>query len=97
MHQVTTQDSLALVALYNSTGGPNWTNNTNWLNGPVSTWHGVTVLRDGRVGYLDLSSNNLVGSISTEIGQLTKLAYLNLANNLLNGPLPASIGNLKVV
>ena len=41
--QVTTQDSLALVALYNSTGGPNWTNNTNWLNGPVSTWPGVTV------------------------------------------------------
>ena len=32
-------DSLALVELYNSTGGPNWTNKTNWLNGPVSTWN----------------------------------------------------------
>ena len=25
-------DSLALVALYNSTDGPNWTDNTDWLN-----------------------------------------------------------------
>ena len=26
------QDSLALVALYNSTNGANWTNNTNWMS-----------------------------------------------------------------
>ena len=35
-----------LVALYNATDGPNWTNNTNWLTGPVSTWFGVTVTGD---------------------------------------------------
>ncbi len=29
------QDSLALVALYNSTNGPAWTNNSNWLNEPI--------------------------------------------------------------
>lgn len=29
------QDSLALVALYNSTDGDNWDNNTNWLTGPI--------------------------------------------------------------
>ena len=28
-------DSLALVALYESTGGPNWFSNRNWLEGPV--------------------------------------------------------------
>ena len=33
----------ALVALYNATGGPNWTNNANWVSGqPVGRWHGVT-------------------------------------------------------
>ncbi|MBI4649364.1 MAG: hypothetical protein HY738_22885, partial [Bacteroidia bacterium] len=41
--QVLEQDSLALVALYNSTDGDNWFNNTNWLIGPVSTWYGITI------------------------------------------------------
>ena len=41
--QVLESDSLALVALYNSTDGSNWTNNTNWLTGNVDTWFGVTV------------------------------------------------------
>ncbi|MBX2922196.1 MAG: hypothetical protein KF746_08395 [Chitinophagaceae bacterium] len=40
--QVNVQDSLALVDLYNSTDGPDWVQNANWLAGPVSTWHGVT-------------------------------------------------------
>ena len=35
------QDSLALVALYNSTDGPNWTNDANWLTGSVTTWYGI--------------------------------------------------------
>ncbi len=34
--QVTEQDSLALVALYNATDGSNWADNTNWLTAPVS-------------------------------------------------------------
>ena len=37
-------DSLALVALYDSTDGNNWTNNTNWLATPVYYWYGVTVI-----------------------------------------------------
>lgn len=89
------QDSLALVALYNSTNGPGWTNNTNWLTRePVSTWHGIIVLYD-RVVRVDLSDNNLNGSLPTEIGNLSKLAYLGLTNNSdLVGPIPPEIGNL---
>ena len=45
---VNISDSLALVALYDSTDGDNWTTNTNWLTGPVSSWYGVTV-SNGRV------------------------------------------------
>ena len=56
--QVSGQDSLALVALYNATDGPNWADNTNWLAGPVSTWFGITVSGD-RVTRLDLRDNNL--------------------------------------
>src|SRR5690606_38381156 len=42
------QDSLALVALYNSTNGPNWRVNNNWLVNPVSSWSGIA-LRGNRV------------------------------------------------
>jgi len=42
--QVNKQDSLALVDLYNSTDGPNWYNQTNWLTSkPVSKWYGIKV------------------------------------------------------
>ena len=43
--QVNLQDSMALVGLYNATGGSSWTNHTNWLaaNKPVSEWEGVVV------------------------------------------------------
>src|SRR4051812_46640296 len=59
---VITADSTALVALYNSTDGDNWNDNTNWLSGPVNTWYGVTV-NSNRVTSLDLSDNNLIGTI----------------------------------
>jgi len=37
------QDSLALVAFYNSTNGESWYRNMNWLSGPISEWYGITV------------------------------------------------------
>ena len=91
--QVTEQDSLALVALYNSTDGPNWTHNDNWLSGPVSTWYGVTVSGD-RVTGLDLTDNNLSGTIPPEISALTRLDFLILYENHLTGSIPPEIGNL---
>ena len=48
-------DRDALVALYNATNGPNWTNNTNWLsNAPIGQWYGVTTNANGRVTELFL-------------------------------------------
>ena len=44
------EDRAALVALYNATGGPNWTQNNNWLSDvPISKWQGVTTDDNGRV------------------------------------------------
>ncbi len=64
--QVVAQDSMALVDLYNSTNGQNWTYNYNWLSGqPLSTWYGVTTgggsYNAARVVKLDLPYNNLTG------------------------------------
>lgn len=89
-------DSLALIALYNSTDGANWTTNTGWVdptNNNVSTWHGVTV-SGSRVTSLDVSSNNLAGILPTEIGNLTSLTDLRLYSNQLSGSIPTEIGNL---
>ena len=85
-------DSLALVALYNSTNGAGWTNSWN-LSNPVSSWYGVTVLNN-RVVELELDENNLSGTIPHEIGLLTNLTDLNLGWNLIVGTVPAEIGNL---
>jgi hypothetical protein len=91
--QVTPQDSLALAALYDATGGPGWANHANWLSGPVSTWYGVTVSGD-RVTRIELRGNGLSGSIPSQIGNLTGLEQLFLNDNSLSGSVPSEIGNL---
>ena len=70
-------DRAALVALYNATGGRNWSRNRNWLsNAPMGEWHGVTTDSDGRVTHLSLYSNQLTGEIPAELGDLTNLELL---------------------
>ena len=42
--EIPCEECEALVALYNATGGDNWTDNTNWLqNNQPSSWYGVAV------------------------------------------------------
>ena len=82
----------ALVALYNNTDGPNWTNNANWLTANPN-WYGVTV-EYAHVTSLVLWSNNLAGDIPASLGNLTKLHELNLGANRVTGPIPAQIGNM---
>jgi Leucine-rich repeat (LRR) protein len=84
---VVESDSLALVALYNSTNGPAWTDNTNWLTAPVSSWTGITT-GEGRVQEIILPNNNLSGSLPAEIGDLDSLTTLSFNNNALGGTIP---------
>lgn len=88
-------DRDALVALYEDTDGDNWANNRNWLsNAPLDSWHGVTTDRNDRVVELDLSENELNGTIPSELGSLIHLEDLNLSNNQLSGTIPLDLGNL---
>ena len=90
-----TADRAALVALYNATGGANWTNNTNWLsNEALSEWRGVTANADGRVTALRLVENALSGEIPAELGNLTNLQVLSFSINTLSGEIPAELGRL---
>jgi len=85
----------ALVALYNSTNGDNWDDNTNWNSGDPcgNDWYGV-VCDDENITSLDLSVNQLAGSIPAEIGNLRILIGLDLAVNQLTGSIPVEIENL---
>ena len=88
-------DRDALIALYNATDGPNWTNNTNWLNDePLGEWNGVTTVADGRVTELNLGRNGLSGSLPSSLGILTELQVLHLFDNELKGTIPPSLINL---
>ena len=86
-------DSLVLVDLYNSTNGPGWINDDNWLTGNLDSWHGVTVSSD-RVILIDMVENNLSGTIPASIGNLTELLQINFWTNDLQGPIPEEFGNL---
>ena len=72
-------DREALVALYNSTDGENWDDSENWLSdAPLSEWGGVYTDDDGRVTWLELNYNRLIGEIPAELGSLSNLTYLYL-------------------
>lgn len=58
-------------------------------------WKGVTCSRRReRVTMLDLSSLNLVGSLSPHMGNLTFLRAIHLQNNSFHGAIPQEIGKL---
>ena len=93
--QLPSPDRAALEALYNATGGANWTNNTNWLtNAPVGQWYGVTTDGNGWVTELNLTRNQLKGEIPPELANLTNLKVLALGGNQLTGTIPTWLGSL---
>ena len=80
----------ALVALYNSTAGGGWVSHQNWLTS-ATPWYGVTI-ESGHVGQIQLSSNNLSGSLPPQIGNLPNLRTLLLDGNHLTGQIPPEMG-----
>ncbi len=95
-------DRAALIALYNSSNGPGWQQNANWLSdAPLNEWYGVTTDSSGRVTELKLLENSLNGEIPTVLGNLTSLEILSLSHdrwtpshNTLSGEIPPELGNL---
>ena len=92
-------DREALIALYNSTGGSGWTNNENWDDSAqeLGMWLGVTTDANDRVTGLDLSGNNLRGTVPALLSTLTRLMSLNLGGNQLSGMIPPELRGLKAL
>src|SRR5215470_909162 len=90
------QERAALVALYDATGGDQWSDKSQWLVPATDecTWHGVTcgapdVAGVKHVTEIDLTFNNLVGSLPDEIAQLTQLQTLRFHDDMLTGQIPS--------
>ena len=105
-YQIPKSEYDALVDLYNSTEGNAWTTQTGWLNPNATSWSGIgisgvqydtngNVSVQGNVTIINLQQNNLLGTIPTSIGNISKLYYLRLSFNQLTGSIPSSIGNLS--
>ncbi|TGG87743.1 MAG: hypothetical protein ERJ69_00420, partial [Aphanocapsa feldmannii 288cV] len=90
-------DRDVLIELYNATNGSNWRRRATWRranwksNRPISQWYGVTTDRSGRVTRLNLSRNQLTGSIPAALANLKNLKALNLSGNQLTGSIPAAL------
>nr|XP_028945149.1 probable LRR receptor-like serine/threonine-protein kinase At3g47570 [Malus domestica] len=92
-------DRLALLAikaqikqdLHNYNVMSSWNESTHFC-----MWHGVTCNRRHRqrVTKLDLQSQNLVGKLSPNVGNLSFLKELWLRNNSFSHEIPPQIGNL---
>ena len=95
----------ALIALYNSTNGDSWENNSGWKTPPLEAdgfaaygsegvWYGITV-ESGHVTQIILYRNSLTGTIPPELEKLNYLVALRLFENSLSGTIPPELENLN--
>eukprot|EP00980_Cylindrotheca_fusiformis_P015861 scaffold4637_cov128-Cylindrotheca_fusiformis.AAC.32 len=80
-----------LLNLFQATGGFEWKNSTNWFQQrtDICDWKGVICYsdnesdgrRNGEVREIDLSSNNLAGTVPAVVFEIPFLETLNIENN----------------
>lgn len=88
----------ALVDVYNSTNGPEWSDSSGWLDDSVSecTWFGITCTDNhNHVVDINLSNNNLSGVLPSGLQDLSSLTGLWMHDNNLSGTIPQVWGSLS--
>ena len=90
-------DIQALKALYSSTKGDKWNNNTGWLKGdPCGNpfWYGIYCI-NGRVLQINLVDNQLDGKIPAELAKASALQVVRFYSNFLTGSIPEEIFTMQ--
>ena len=87
-------DCAALLAARDTLAG---TGTLDWSETvAVGAWEGISISgKPRRLVKVNLSRNQLKGSIPAELGRLTKLGWLYLDINQLSGAIPAELSNLN--
>ena len=89
------QDYEAVMSLYHALDGEHWTTSTNWgSERPLEEWYGIYTYQ-GRVYAIDLSANNLSGTLPEAVATMDALKYLNLSSNSITGSIPECYGELQ--
>jgi len=93
--EIPTAECQALVTFYEATDGPNWVDNTGWLETTTPcTWYGLTCAAS-HVDTLSLFYNDLQGQLPAALADLPQLRVLDLHNNAITGQIPAEVGRLS--
>ena len=89
-------DRASLIAIYNALDGQNWRYKWNLNEPDLEKWFGISLNSKGRVEGIYLQSNDLKGTIPSEIKHLTYLNRLNLVgNDNVYGEIPIELFNLS--
>jgi len=87
-----------LSLLYYSTTGDDWNIKTNWLtNVSECDWKFIACDEDKIVKNITLGTNNLKGTIPSEISKLKSLQKIDFTTNVLNGTLPSELFSLSLL
>ena len=91
-------DSLALVAIFNATGGAkNWHADRVWdLTQPIDKWYNVKLDETGRVTQVNLANGTVTApwTLPAAVGDLTELTNFRIIGCQLTGAIPEEIYNL---
>lgn len=80
-----------LALLYLTTNGDFWENTDKWLSvEDECDWHGLDCLNQEMFD-VDLSRNNLTGTIPSELGLLSSIRILELNHNSVSGTIPENL------
>ena len=87
-------DYAILQAIYNQLDGANWTHvwDLSTDDRYIGKWYGVTTEGDHIVS-INLAGNNLTGTLTQSVFELTELTELNLSRNHLSGQIDAVLAN----
>jgi len=95
--EISQPECWGLVALYDATNGPGWSDSAGWLaNDDPCSWKGVTCV-EGTVTKLRLGFNHLAGPIPPELKYLSALEVLELGSNQLTGAIPLELMSLSTL
>jgi Leucine-rich repeat (LRR) protein len=91
------QQRYILCVLHFATNGGFWNKKSNWLNAERSEcdWYGITCNNENNIiERVDLSENNVTGTLPNEIASLSNLVALNMSHDNISGNIPEKIFNL---